>query len=175
MASKEQLSMELWWRYQYLRDNGHLKYVEKAKKCDDFFRGVQWSREDMDLLHEQRRPALTINKILATLANITGEQIFNRTEIGFRPRRGEATAETAEALTKIFKHVQEANNMSWTRTDIYLDGLIGGRGFYDARLDFSDSLQGDVRISQLNPKNVLIDSDASHYDPDEWNDVITTK
>ena len=67
MADKTQLSMELWWRYQYLRDNGHLRYVDKAKKCDDFFRGVQWSREDMDLLAEQRRPALTINKILSTL------------------------------------------------------------------------------------------------------------
>lgn len=175
MADKTQLSMELWWRYQYLRDNGHLRYVDKAKKCDDFFRGVQWSREDMDLLAEQRRPALTINKILSTLANITGEQIFNRTEIGLRPRRGEASEATAEALTKIFKHIHEANNLGWTRTDVYLDGLIGGRGFYDARLDFNDSLQGDVRVKQLNPKNVLIDSDASCYDPDEWNDVITTK
>lgn len=175
MADKQQLSMELWWRYQYLRDNGHLKYVEKADKCDKFFQGVQWSREDLELLHEQRRPALTINKILATLANITGEQIFNRTEIGFRPRRGEATEQTAEALTKIFKHISDANQLSWQRTDVYLDGLIGGRGFYDVRLDFNDSLQGDARITQLNPKNVLIDSDASCYDPDEWNDVITTK
>lgn len=175
MADKAQLSMELWWRYQYLRDHGHLKYVDKAAKCDKFFQGIQWSREDLDLLHEQRRPALTINKILATLANITGEQIFNRTEIGFRPRRGEATEQTAEALTKIFKHIGDANNLSWMRTDIYLDGLIGGRGFYDVRLDFNDSLQGDARITQLNPKNVLIDSDASCYDPDEWNDVITTK
>ena len=175
MANSTQLSMELWWRYQYLRDNGHLKYVEKAKKCDDFFRGVQWSREDLDLLQSQRRPALTINKILATLANITGEQIFNRTEIGFRPRKGEASEETAEALTKIFKHISDANQLSWRRTDVYLDGLIGGRGFYDCRLDFSDSLQGDARVTQLNPKNVLIDSDASSYDPDEWGDVITTK
>ena len=167
--------MELWWRYQYLRDNGHLKYVTKAAKCDDFFKGVQWSREDMDLLAEQRRPALTINKILSTLANITGEQIFNRTEIGFRPRRGEATEATAEALTKIFKHISDANQLSWGRTDVYLDGLIGGRGFYDVRLDFNDSLQGDARINLLNPKNVLIDSDANSYDPDEWNDVITTK
>jgi hypothetical protein len=175
MADKTQISMELWWRYQYLRDNGHLKYVEKARKCDEFFRGIQWTREDLDLLREQRRPALTINKILATLSNITGEQIFNRTEIGFRPKRGEATEQIAEALTKIFKHISDANQLSWRRTDVYLDGLIGGRGFYDVRLDFSDSLQGDARITQLNPKNVLIDCDASQYDPDEWGDVITTK
>jgi hypothetical protein len=175
MADKTQLSMELWWRYQYLRDNGHLQYVQKAKKCDEFFQGIQWTVEDRALLQAQRRPALTINKILATLANITGEQIFNRTEIGFRPKKGEANEATAEALTKVFKHISDANRLPWMRTDVYLDGLIGGRGFYDVRLDFSDSLQGDARIRQLNPKNVLIDSDASSYDPDEWNDVITSK
>jgi hypothetical protein len=175
MADNQQLSMELWWRYQYLRDNGHLKYVAKAAKCDNFFQGIQWDRKALDTLHEQNRPALTINKILSTIANITGEQIFNRTEIGFRPNKKGATEGTAEALTKVFKQIGDANQLSWARTDVYLDGLIGSRGFYDVRLDFSDSLQGDARIEQLNPKNVLIDSDASHYDPDKWNDVITTK
>jgi hypothetical protein len=175
MADNQKLAMELWWRYQYLRDHGHLKFIEKAAKCDKFFAGIQWDQEALDTLKAQNRPALTINKILSTIANITGEQIFNRTEIGFRPNKKGATEATAEALTKVFKQIGDANQLTWTRTDVYLDGLIGSRGFYDMRLDFSDSLQGDARIEQLNPKNVLIDSDASHYDPDKWNDVITTK
>jgi hypothetical protein len=174
MANDYELSRALWWRYQHLRDN-HLQYVAKAKKCDNFFAGIQWNREDLDKLHSQKRPALTINKILSTISNICGEQIFNRTEIGFRPSRGDATEQTAEALTKVFKQISNANALSWTRTDVYLDGLIGSRGFYDVRLDFSDSLQGDARIEQLNPKNVLIDSDANTYDPDKWGDVIVSK
>ena len=36
-------------------------------------------------------------------------------------------------------------------------------------------LRGEVRIEQLNPKNVLIDADADEYDPDKWGDVIITK
>ena len=170
-----QLAMETWWRYQYLRDNGHLKYAHKAKKCENYFAGLQWEQADLDLLKEQRRPALTINKILSTLANITGEQIFNRTEITFRPRRAGATEDTATALTRIFMQISDNNQLPWVRTDMYLDGLIGSRGFFDCRLGFSDSLQGEARITQLNPKNVLIDGDASSYDPDEWNDVIITK
>lgn len=175
MANTNKLAMEQWYRYQYLRDHGHLKYVRKAKKCEEFFAGLQWSQEDRDTLYEQKRPALTINKILSTLANITGEQIFNRTEIGFRPRRSGATAETAEALTKVFMQIQDNNQLSWTRTDVYLDGLITSRGFFDVRLGYSDSLQGDAVVTQLNPKNVLIDSGASTYDPDGWNDVTVTK
>ena len=169
------LALDTWWRYQYLRDHGHLDYVKKAKKCDDFFKGLQWEQEDLDLLQAQRRPALTINKILSTIANVTGEQIRNRTEISFRPRRGGASQQTAEALTKVFAQISDNNMLPWKRTDVFLDGLIGSRGFFDVRLDFSDSLQGDARINVLNPKNVLIDSDATSYDPDEWNDVIVTK
>jgi hypothetical protein len=175
MANNEQLALDLWWRYQYLRDNGHLKYVKKAKRCEDFTAGIQWPREDMELLAEQRRPALTINKVLPTLANIVGNQIRNRTEISFRPRREGATEETAEALTRVFMQIADNNMLPWRRTDMYWDGLIGGRGFFDVRLAFSDSLTGEARIRTLNPKNVVIDGDASSYDPDEWNDVIQTK
>jgi len=175
MADNTQLALETWWRYQYLRDNGHLLYVKKAKRCEDFFAGLQWDPQDKELLAQQKRPALTVNKILPTLANIIGEQIFNRTEISFRPRRAGATEDTAEALTRIFMQISDNNQLPWTRTDIYTDALIGSRGFFDCRLAYSDSLQGDVSITQLNPKNVLIDSDASSYDPDEWNDVTVTK
>lgn len=174
-TSRHELAMETWWRYQYLRDNGHLKFIRKADKCDKFFAGDQWSQEDLALLREQKRPALTINKILSTLANITGEQIFNRTEISFRPRRSGATEEVADALTKVFMQISDNNKLSWARTDVYLDGLITSRGFFDVRLGFTDSLEGEAQVRQLNPKNVLIDSDANSYDPEEWNDVIVTK
>ena len=65
MADKRRLALETWYRYQYLRDHGHLKYVRKTKKCEEFFEGNQWSKEDREALREQKRPALTINKILS--------------------------------------------------------------------------------------------------------------
>lgn len=170
-----QVMLDLWYRYQFLRDNGHLKYVKKAKRCEKFVAGEQWDKESIDILTAQKRPILTINKTLPTIANIVGEQIFNRTEISFRPRRAGATEETAEALTRTFMQISDNNQLPWVRTDVYTDGLVGSRGFFDVRLGYSDSLQGEARIVQLNPKNVLIDSDASSYDPDEWNDVIVTK
>jgi hypothetical protein len=36
-------------------------------------------------------------------------------------------------------------------------------------------MQGEVRISHLNPKNVLVDPDADEVDPDTWNDLFITK
>ena len=169
------LATQVWNRYTYLRDNGHLDYVKKAAKCEDFFAGLQWDQNDLALLKAQRRPALTINKIISTISNVMGEQIFNRTDIAFKPRNEGATSEVADALTKVFMQVADNNQLSWTRSDVFTDGVVTSRGFFDVRLDFTDSLRGEVRIEQLNPKNVLIDADADEYDPDKWNDVLITK
>lgn len=169
------LASDIWLRYQYVRDNGHLDYVHKAKKCEDFFAGIQWDANDMAMLKSQRRPALTINKIISTLSTVMGEQIYNRSQISFRPRNEGATQQIADTLTKVFMQIDDNNQLTWVRSDVFTDGIVTSRGFYDVRLDFSDSVRGEVRITQLNPKNVLVDPDAEEYDPDKWNDVFVTK
>lgn len=176
MASYQKIDTALrqWVRYQQVRDLGHAEFVKKADRCNDFFGGNQWSEIDKAMLQMARRPALTINKILSTIGNVMGEQIQNRTDISFQPRSG-APAETAEILTKVYRQIADSNQLDWKRTDVFLDGVISSRGFFDTRLDFTDAMMGEVRITRLNPKNVLIDPDAEDYDPDTWNDVLTTK
>ena len=169
------LADAVWARYTYLRDSGHLDFIKKYTMCEDFFVGVQWDPTDLALLRQYKRPALTINKIMSTIANVLGEQIYNRTDITFKPRNEGATAAVADALTKVFMQISDNNQLAWVRSDVFCDGIIGSRGFFDARLDFSDSLRGEVRVTQLNPKNVLIDADGDEYDPDTWGDVIVTK
>lgn len=174
MPIDTQLSLQQWQRYQFVRDNGHADFVKKADICNNFFIGQQWNPNDLALLQAQRRPALTINKIISTIGNVLGEQIQHRTDISFQPRSG-APVETAEALTKVFRQISDNNQLDWKRSDMFCDGIITSRGFLDVRLDFSDSMQGEVRIDHINPKNVLIDPDAEEYDPETWNDVFVTK
>lgn len=174
MPLDSEKALHQWMRYQHVRDNGHADFVRKADKCNNFFIGMQWDPNDMALLQAQRRPALTINKIISTISNVLGEQIHNRTDISFQPRSG-APVETATTLTKIFRQISDNNQLDWKRSDMFCDGVITSRGFLDVRLDFTDSMMGEVKIDTLNPKNVLIDPDADDYDPDTWNDVFITK
>lgn len=174
MPVDSQLALQQWMRYQFVRDNGHADFVKKADKCNNFFVGQQWDSNDMALLQAQRRPALTINKIISTISNVLGEQIQNRSDISFQPRSG-APVELAETMTKVFRQISDANQLDWKRSDMFCDGIITSRGFMDVRLDFTDSMMGEVLIENLNPKNVLIDPDAEDYDPDTWNDVFITK
>src|SRR5689334_15865313 len=117
MPINADLAYEQWIRYQYVRDNGHLDYVRKARSCEDFFAGFQWAAEDLSLLKSQRRPALTINKIISTISNVMGEQIYNRSEITFKPRNEGASDEVADALTKVFMQISDRNQLPWLRSD----------------------------------------------------------
>jgi len=174
MPVNTEIASKTWYRYAYCRDNGHMEYVQKDDKCNAFFRGDQWDQADLAALKAVRRPALTINKIISTIGNVMGEQIYNRSEISFRPRSG-APDTTAEILTKVFMQISDNNQLDWRRSDMFADGAIGSRGFLDVRIAFDDSMQGEVKIDNLNPKNVIIDPDADSYDPDEWNEVFTSK
>ena len=167
------LAAEQWQRYVYARDTGHLYYVQKANKCEEFFAGQQWDSADLQALRERRRPALTINKVLITLSSLFGEQIDTRSEIAFKARYG-APGGNAAALTKVFRFISDNNHLDWLRSEIFADGAITSRGYYDVRMCFDKNLAGNVEITQLNPKNVLPDPDANEYDPDTWNEVITT-
>lgn len=174
MPINAELAQLQWARFQWCRDRGHLDFIAKADKCDNFFVGNQWHQQDLTALELARRPALTINKIISTVGTILGEQIYNRTEVLYRPSAG-APADVAEALSKVWMQISQNNQLPWVRSDVFCDGVVRGRGFYDVRMDFSDSMQGEVRITQMNSKNVVIDPDAEEYDPDSWNDVFITK
>ncbi len=163
-----------WIRYVYVRDNGHLDYVAKANKCDDFFLGQQWDPIIKQTLDNQRRPALTINKILSTLSNVMGDQIQTRADTTFKPLHvsGEDISHEIEVL---YKQVAGANQLLWKESEVFADGAITSRGFYDMRLGFNDNMQGELEITVPNPRNVLIDPDAEDYDPDTWKETIHTK
>lgn len=168
------LCMKTWNRYAWARDNGHQAFVEKADKCERFFAGDQWDAGDVAKLKLARRPALTINKIISTMSNVMGEQIFNRSETAFRPRSG-SPADVAEALTKVYKQISDNNQLDWKRSDMFADGIITSRGFLDVRIGYGDSVQGEVEITNLNAKNVIVDPDGEEYDPDSWSEVFVTK
>lgn len=174
MPVNAELALKMWYRFQQARDSGHDIFVRKADKCEQFYRGEQWDQIAKAKLEQQRRPALTINKIKPAVDNVLGEQIRNRAETMFRPRGGK-NDDVAQALQKVYKQISDNNKLTWKRSDMFADGVITSRGFLDVRIDYTDSQQGEVKITGVNPKNVVIDPDADSYDPCDWSDVMVSK
>lgn len=168
------LAAKQWERYTFCRDNGHIQYIEKSRKCEDFFAGMQWDPAVLAELRDARRPGLTINKVLGALSSILGEQIDLRSEIAYKSRFG-APSGNADILTKVFRFLSDSNQLDWRRSEMFADGVITSRGYLDVRMDFSRSVTGDVKITNENPRCVIPDPDAQEFDPDEWKDVIVTR
>jgi hypothetical protein len=174
-AKEEEITRTQWARYERARDNGHLDYVEMALKCDEYYRGDQWDLDDQSALEAEGRPALTINTILPTVNTILGEQSTRRADIQFKPRRG-GDAEVAHTLTKLYMQISDNNKLDWVEQQVFSDGLImDGRGYFDVRMDFSDHVEGEVRITAKDPLDILIDPDAKDADPKTWNEVFESK
>ena len=93
-AEQQEVASKQWDRYTRARDNGHLEYIEMAKKCDAFYRGDQWELDDLHALDNEGRPALTINTILPTVNTVLGEQSTRRADVQFKPRRSGAVSYT---------------------------------------------------------------------------------
>ena len=174
-GEEDAIASDQWDRYTRARDNGHIDYIDMAKKCDAFYQGEQWDASDVALLDSEGRPALTINTVLPTVNTVLGEQSNRRADIKFKPRRG-GSAEVAHTLTKLYMQIADNNKLDWVEQQVFADGLImDGRGYFDVRMDFSDHVEGEVRIKALDPLDVVIDPDAKDYDPKTWNEFFYTR
>ena len=174
-GDEERISRTQWDRYTRARDNGHLEFIDMAQKCDAYYQGEQWDYADVAELDAEGRPALTINTILPTINTVLGEQSTRRADIQFKPRK-KSNDTIAHTLTKLYSQIADNNKLDWIEQQVFSDGLImDGRGYFDVRIDFSDSLQGEVRITSKDPLDILIDPDAKEYDPTTWTEFFETK
>lgn len=176
LTKAEQLTLakSQWNAYTRARDSGHEEYVHLAKRCDMYYRGDQWDEFDMQQLDDQGRPALTINTILPTINAVLAEQSTKKADIQFKPRGG-GNQDIADVLTQVYGQIADNNKLDWTEQQVFSDGLIQDRGWFDVRIDFDDHVNGEVKIESKDPLDILIDPDAKHYDPRTWNEIFETK
>lgn len=171
--SDTHLACENYERYCYVRDNGHIQFVRKAKECRDYFFGRQWDPAVKAMLKAARRPSFTINELFAQLVTVAGEYIENRADVSF-VETASGTPEVAQALTKTNLHIKQTNNYDHIEGQMFLSGMITSRGYIDVRPAFNDQLMGEVRYKYLKAQNVLVDPDADEYDPDDWKECFIT-
>jgi hypothetical protein len=173
-AEELTLAKNQWNAYTRARDHGHEEYVHMAKKCDQYYRGEQWDEFDMQQLDDQGRPALTINTILPTVNAVLAEQSTKKADIQFKPRGG-GNQEIADVLTQVYAQIADNNKLDWVEQQVFSDGLIQDRGYFDVRVDYDDHIQGEVRVTAKDPLDILIDPDAKQYDPRTWNEIFESK
>jgi hypothetical protein len=153
---------------------GHTKWQEIATTCEEYYAGKQWSDEDVKKLSALKRPALTLNIIRPTVNAILGEYANKRATFNVKPLN-EGDQQIADVLTKLMMQVADDNSFEYVESEVFQDGMITDRGFYDIRMDFDENVQGDIRITSVDPFTVIVDPQAKEQDPKTWREVFVTK
>ena len=163
-----------WDRYTTIRDSGHTDFVEEARLNNRMYAGGgrQWSDDDRQYLENLNRPVIENNGIFPAVNTAIGMQIKTRADISFKPRNADTDSATATDLAKVIMQIMDDIKYRWKETEAFADALIEKRGFFDIRVEFDENMQGNIVINVIDPADVLIDNNASGYDPETWNDVI---
>jgi len=117
-----------------------------AKKADRYYQGDQWIAGDKATLKAEKRACLTINEIKPKVDMLSGHQRKNRTDIQLVPvESGDALI--ADVFNIVIKNILEQNNYEYEETAVFEDGMITGRGNFVLSVDYSENIEGDIKIS----------------------------
>lgn len=156
--------MDRYWRAA----EGHKLWAMVARTCVDFYENIQWTQEELEVLKEEGRPVVTINKIRPLVNLIEGYFRQNRYDIRFMPGfDGSGVQSVADTLNALAKQTGEMNQSNWKDAEVFSDGIKTGRGFTDVRLGFEYNLMGDVVEMAEDPFSILVDPEAETYDPND--------
>jgi hypothetical protein len=164
-----------WMRYQLALRRGHQEYQQQAKICENFYLGGgrQWTDEDKQTLESMGRPVLEENIIFSTVNTIIGYQTQSRMDVAYKPRE-EDDQGISDLLSKITMYTTDQNKFPWKESQVFADGLIQQRGYFEVKMDFNSNVYGDIVVETLDPLDVIPDPDSKSYDPDDWADVTVT-
>lgn len=174
MATDFDTARSTYEAYRFCYDNGHDQWVKKAAQCFNYWRGMQWDPAVKARLEREGRPALTFNVIESLVRSMKGVQRALRNDVRFMPV-SDASSDDARIQDAIWLHTQQHNDLDFLETDIYEKGLIMGRAFYDVRVSYDHSMQGDIIIRPRRSQDVVLDPSIDSYDPDEWPRVMVRR
>jgi hypothetical protein len=142
------------------RDQNHYKdWFKEARTCYDIVAGHQFEPDDLSLLKEQNRPAITFNRVDPVIDSVCGLEINNRQEVKFYPRHtGDAGVD--DLLTAAAKWVRDECYAEDEESEAFRDQVICGMGWTETRLDYDIDPDGMVRIDRLDPLEMVPDSSA---------------
>lgn len=164
-------------RFDYCMSRGHRDYIDQADLCERFYLGggLQWDPEaKAEMEDTERRPAEQ-NEIMQMVNTAIGYQIANRMDISVRPRGRGADDASAQVFGKVIKQVADNTKLHWRETEVFADGMIRQRGYFDIRMSFESNAYGEIEIGTHHPNDVVPDPDSRSYDPSDWADVTLNR
>lgn len=167
LIANDDLRAEIKARFEHAKKNIK-EWEDVAREDMAFALGEQWTEEDLQLLKDQSRPALTFNRIKSLINLISGYQRENASRIKVNPEGGEDKV-FSEVMDRLLRHIDKTSHMAYKMSYWFDDGLYTGKGWLEAVLTYeSDPIRGEIRFLQRSPYQILVDPEFNEYDLNEW-------
>lgn len=137
--------------------------VDTHNRNYDYYMGKQWTAEEQAEIERQFRQAYVFNEIRNKVNHLIGTQTQTRLDSRIVAReRGDEAA--AELLTFLVKWVEQINQIEYTETELFTDGLIGGAGASVVRWQMEDVNRGYPAIEKIPINEVVWDMNSKKMD-----------
>ncbi len=146
--------------YGYLEESFNArerqKFLDRHKKCWDFYENDQWTEEERALLKKGKMPDLVINRTTPSVETKAALVTDSKPLITFTP-----VGAGDDALGQLYKRgtdkTWDDNRGNDTLYDATIETEVGGLSWLTARLNKNVGLFGKVEIADLDPLSVHID------------------
>lgn len=128
-----------------------------------FRAGDQWPEGVKEQREVDERPCLTINKMGASVRQVTGDVRLNRPAIKVRPVDGDSDKDLARVFTGLIRNIEQVSDAQASYVTALDNSATGGTGAFRIVTEFADddTFDQDIRIRRIrNPFAVVWDPDA---------------
>jgi hypothetical protein len=125
-------------------------WYDATRTAFNFYENKQWEETDIDKLREEGRVAPVFNRVAATVHAICGQEVSNRQEVKYLPRRiGEVSV--ADPMNDAVKWIRDTCNAEDEDSDAFKDMVICGMGWTVSRMDYEENPDGTAMVDRRDP------------------------
>lgn len=142
------------------------------KKWQRYYDGDQLSADEVSELNARNQPNIVINKIAPRIDLVVGMMAGNRYRLSAFPRNAsEEDLGSAEAVNKGLRHIEEHNEQKYLESEVFEDGLITGRSWFEVTSSLNPDFDLDIIIKARDSDDIFIDPAAVRYDLSDAKDL----
>ena len=158
--------------------NDACRYEEPWRKANEqafaYYDGDQWTEEEKAQIEERGQQPTVINTIQPTIDMIRSIEVDRRVDIQVCGREG-SDDNKSDLLTALLKHVLDVCNFDYFHSAVFLDGLIGGRGWMECDKYTDERGKDMIKVENVPWENVYLDPFSKKPDASDARFIIKTK
>ena len=150
--------------------------ILKGEQCASFYKGDQWTPEEVDKHRSQMRYPFVYNEILPAVDHLIGSQQSTRMDCRVVGRE-KTDSMQSQLLTFLLKWAEQINKLETIETSVFRSAIVRGRGVAAVYWDMDDILSGYPRVDYMPAHEFFWDLTAVSPDLSDarWMARVTSK